>query len=130
MATKVKVINVCFPDGIGAGAPMIRALADAKINLAAFCGYSMGPEATLTFVVEPGKEADAKKALKKPGHDVKTFDGICVELSNKPGALAAVTEKLAAANVNVNYAYATVAGKKAAVVLMVSSPAMALKALA
>jgi len=130
MAVKVKVIQVCFPGAVGAGAPILRALAEAKINILAFCGYTMGAEATLTFVVGPGKEAAAKELLKKIGCKVETYDAVWIEVGNKPGTLAKITEKLAAGKVNINWAYATASGKKSAIVLIVSSAAKALKALA
>jgi hypothetical protein len=128
MAEKVKVLEVTVPEAIGAGAPVLRALADAKINIVAFCGFTMGPEATLTFVVEPGKEAAAKTALKKPAGKVTAYDAVLVAAGNKPGAMAGLTEKLAAAKVNIKWAYATTAGKNAAIVFVVDSAAKAVKA--
>jgi hypothetical protein len=130
MAEKVKVMQVTVPDTIGAGAKVLSALAEAKVNMVAFCGYTMGKDATMTFIVEPGKEAAAKAAMKAIKCKTTAIDAVVVALANKAGALAIVLEKLAAAKVNLDYAYATTAGRNAAAVLTVSSVAKALKALA
>jgi hypothetical protein len=129
MAAKAKEIIVSFDEVIGGGAKVFRLLADAKINIVAVCGYAMEGCATIDFLTGRGQEAKAKAVLKKAGYDVETADVITVTLNDKPGALAAVAEKLAAAKVNIEYAYATVKGAKALAVFNVSSPAKALKAL-
>jgi hypothetical protein len=49
---------------------------------------------------------------------------VVVTLSDRPGALGRVARKLADRRININYAYGTVArgGRRAAIVLGISSP--------
>jgi len=129
MAIKAKELMVTVPDTVSTGAKILRSIANAKINMLAFCGYSMEGKAFLTMVVGKGKEAEAKKVLKKAGYSVITNDVLLVEIGHKTGALAVVTEKLAAANINIPYAYASAIGKRSLVVLGVANTGKALKAL-
>lgn len=132
MAYKVKEFNVIVQNVTGAGAAVFGALAAAKINLKAVCGWTSDKDgnAVLQFLVDPGQEAEARAALTQAKFKVKTTDVIAVDVRNKVGAMAEVTGKLAAANVDIDYAYAAAATKKSALlVLRVSSPAKAVKAL-
>ncbi len=124
---KAKEFIVNLKDTPGAGAAVFRALADAKVNLVSMCGYGDGKGAQLLFV--SGDYVKAKDALKKAKIKSKAKDVLLVDLNNKAGAVAEVTEKLAAKNINLEYAYATTSGRNAMAVFRVAGPAKALKAL-
>ena len=109
----------------------MRLLADAKINVLGLCGWTdtRGKYGMLQFVTEDA--AAARKLLRKAKFKYDMVDVVCVEMAHKPGALAGVTEKLAGAGINVEYAYVTAGAKsKALAVFRVQSPAKALRALA
>ncbi len=129
MATvaKVKQLMVQGPNRIGLLAEVSAALAEAKVNLSAICCYCMGDQAT--FLLVPDKQAAAKKALTKAGLTVAEDSVICTELSNKPGELAKISGKVSGAGVDIDYVYATAAGKNVSVIIKSKDDAGALKAL-
>jgi hypothetical protein len=49
----------------------------------------------------------AREVLSKLNMPCNETEVMCVELDNKPGALAAVAEKLAKNHINISYAYCT-----------------------
>jgi len=127
---QAKQISVKVENKIGAGAELIRLLADAEVNVIAFIGWTADPAyGILQFIT--GDYAKAKKAMKKARFETTATDVVWAEIPNRPGALADAAEKLAAAHVNIEYAYATTGGRKDALaVFRVDKPAKALKALA
>ena len=78
------------------------------------------------IVNDPGQ---AKRALRRAKYRFSEEPAFVVRLRNKPGTLARVAGKLAKARVNIKSAYATTAGRGAAVVLTVGSTAKARKIL-
>ncbi len=124
---KAKEISVKMKNEPGAGAAIFAALAGAKVNLISACGWGQGEEAVMMLVC--ADYAKAKQALKIAKFKSTSADVLLVDLNNKAGAMAAVTEKLAAKNINVNYAYATTSGKNAMAVFRIAGPAKAIKAL-
>jgi len=124
---KAKEISVPMKNEAGAGAAIFKVLADAKVNLISICGYGEKKKAVMMFVCDD--YAAAKKALKKAKFKSTAVDVLLVDLSNKPGAMAMVTEKLAAKNISIDYTYATTSGKNAMAVFRVPGPAKAIKAL-
>ncbi len=104
-------------------------LGKAKINISAFTCWDTGGESPLRFQVS--SPAKAKKVLQDLGVRVTEEEVLRVTLPDKPGVLGTVGARLGAANINIEYAYASVAtgGKKADLVLSVSDLAGAAKAL-
>ena len=129
MATvaKTKQLNVQGHNRVGLLADIASALAGAKANLTAICCYCMGEQAS--FLIIADKHAAAKKALIKAGLAVTEDTVIRADLSNKPGELANVAGKISAAGVDMDYVYATAAGKSASVIIKSKDDASALKAL-
>jgi len=113
MAYRIKEFNVTVQDATGAGASVFGILATAKINLKAVCGWTSDKDgnAVLQFLVDTGQEDVAAAALRRAKFTFKTADVVAVEVKNKIGAMAEITAKLAAANVNIDYAYAAAATK-------------------
>jgi hypothetical protein len=106
-----------------------EALGKAKINITAFSAWSITGESPVRLLVS--SPAKAKKVLGGLGIRCTEEEVLCVTLPDKPGKLGEVGTRLGAANINVDYGYATVAegGKKAEIVLAVSDFAGAAKAL-
>ena len=132
---KVKELQVKISNKPGAGAAVLAALKDAKVNLVAFCGYTEAKGKDAYLLMVPEDVAAARNVLKKAGKkvgikEIKTVDVLKVDLVNKAGALQDVLAKLASVKVDVDYAYATAAAKKAVAILKVKPLGVkALKAL-
>ena len=98
------------PDKPGEGARILSALQQAGVNLLGFSGFPEGArKAQLDFIPEDAKAfvAAARKAGLKLSRK-KT--GFLIQDEDKPGAVAEIMGKLAAAGVNVTSIQAVCAG--------------------
>jgi hypothetical protein len=119
---KVKHFSVSLENKPGTLAHVTKILADAKVNIVALFGSTVATQGSAQLVVDNFNTA--KKALSAAG--VAYSEGLLeqVELSNKPGALAQFSDRLAKKGVNIDSIYATApkGAKKAVVVLATSGP--------
>jgi len=107
-----------------------KALGDAKVNISGFTAYaSASGESPIHLQVN--SPAKAKKVLEGLGLRVTQEDVLRLTLADKPGVLGEVGDRLGKANINIEYAYASVAkgGRKADLIVGVSDLAGAAKAL-
>jgi hypothetical protein len=127
---KAKQITAWVESTPGQLGRIAKALGEAKVNITAFTAYSMaGGESPIRLQVS--SPAKAKKVLAGLGIRLTEEEVVRLTLPDKPGVLGEAGNRLGQANINVEYAYGTVAkgGKKADVVLGVSDLAGASKAL-
>ncbi len=126
---KVKQITVWLESKPGELGRVAKALGDAKVNITAFTCWGTGGESPIHLQVS--SPAKAKKALESLGVRITEEEALRVTLPDKPGVLGEVGARLGQANINLDYAFGSVAkgGKKADVVLAVSDLAGAAKAL-
>jgi hypothetical protein len=106
---RVPYFYILAPDKAGEGARALRTLHDAGVNLLAFSGFPEGRRSQLDFV--PEDPAAFRAAAKKAGWKVtgpKT--AFLVDGEDRPGAVAEILGKLAAAKVNVTATDAVCAG--------------------
>jgi hypothetical protein len=105
------------------------ALGKARVNISAVTCWSAGSENPVHLLVS--SPAKAKKVLQELGVRVTEEEVLRVTLPDNPGALGEVGAHLGAGNINIEYAYASVAtgGKKADLILSVSDVVGASKAL-
>lgn len=83
----------------GTFAALTRALAEAGIDLRSISGGGHGENA---YVVLTATDADATRAvLRGGGYPFMEGESLIVEVEDKPGSLAAVAEKLAAAGIDI-----------------------------
>jgi hypothetical protein len=101
-ATQFSVFLVNKP---GVLAQVTRSLAEAKLNLLAMTLVDSQEHGVLRMVVED--EADARKVLGKLNLPMTETEVVCIDLSNRPGALADVAQLLGENHININYAYCT-----------------------
>jgi hypothetical protein len=119
-----------FLDNIpGTLARVCDALAQAKINI-----YAVSTSDTIDYCVVRLVVSDPRKALllfEEHGTLVVEDDVLLIEGSNKPGSLAAIAHRLAAAKVNIDYCYSATHPdvKKGLLIIHVSDPKKALKVL-
>jgi hypothetical protein len=106
-----------------------EALAEQKINI-----YAISTSDTIDHTVMRMVVSDYRKALhifEERGTLVVEDDVLLIEGDNKPGSLAGIADKLAAAKVNIEYAYCATPpdARKGLLVLRVKDAKKALKAL-
>ena len=120
-------LTVSLKSRPGVLAQLARTLADAGVNIVSLSASAVSGRGKIRLIVNnPGK---AKRALRRATYRVSEEPAFVVRLRNKPGTLARVAGKLAKARVNIKSAYATTAGRGAAVVFTVGSAAKARKIL-
>src|SRR2546423_2841045 len=89
----------------GVLAQVTSALAEAKVNLVAVTLVDSQEHGVLRMVAErPDQTRDVLKKLNLPMTETEV---LCVDLPNRPGALADVATQLGREHININYAYVT-----------------------
>ena len=124
---RAKELKIRVPDRPGMLGEIAAALAEKKVNLRAVNAWVEGDEGVVRLVAD--RAAVARKVLAARGWAPEEHDVLEVELADKPGALAALAQKLGAAGVNVTHVFlGTAHARKATVFLGVSDLAAAAKA--
>ncbi len=106
---QVQHFSCSVPNKVGEGARVLGALRDAGVNLIAFWGYPSGAgRAQLEFIPEDGPAfaAAAKQARLK----VKKSTAFYIHGEDRPGAVADILAKLAAARINAGALQAVCSG--------------------
>jgi hypothetical protein len=118
---KTKQFTIAVDHQPGAVAKVARTLGNAKVNILALLGTTLGTAGTVQLIVDDARRA--KKALDAARMEYRESPAESYDLPNKPGALADCLEKLAAKGVNLNSIHATAAkgGKKAVVAYTVEA---------
>jgi hypothetical protein len=103
MADNIRLVEyfyVTVPDKPGEGTRVLGALRDAGVNLLAFSGFPRGRRAQLDFI--PADAAAFKKAARAAKLKL-TGPKRCFHAQgdDRPGAVAGLMERLAAARINV-----------------------------
>ncbi len=102
VATQFSIFMVNKP---GVLAQVLGEFAQAKINIIAMTMMDSVEHGVMRIIFETPKKA--REVLLKLNMPCNETEVLCVELDNKPGALAAVAEKLAKSHINIAYAYCT-----------------------
>lgn len=118
-AKKVKQLNFMMPDRVGLLSEITAVLAGAKVSVNHLCAYGMQGEANFMLITD--SNARAKKALKPLGIEIKEYDVVAVEMSNKPGELHKVAKLVADAGINIIYMYGTTGGGRVATAIVTTS---------
>lgn len=124
-----KQLAIFLDNRPGTLARLTGTLAEEKINIYAISISDTVDHSVIRLVV-----SDYQKALhlfEEHGTLVVEDDVLMVEGSNRPGELARIADTLAKAKVNIEYCYAATPpdAKKGMLILRVSNPARAMKAL-
>lgn len=84
----------------GEAAKVLGLLRDAGVNLLAFSGFPQGRRTQIDFI--PENPSDFKTAAKKAGLKLSLRKtGFLIQGEDRPGAIAEIAGKLAAANINI-----------------------------
>lgn len=126
---KVKQISAWVEDRPGVMGEVADALGQKGVSLRAFMAAVMDGRGFLRMVVD--KPAAARRALAAHGWQVTEDELVEVTLPDRPGALAAVADRLGEKGINIEYAYVGTAGSASKVNLYLAVPdvAAALRAL-
>ena len=90
-------------------AKILGEFARAKINITALTMMDSVEHGVMRVIFEePDRARDVLIKLNMPYNETQV---LCITLTNKSGALAAVTEKLARNHINISYAYCTAGAK-------------------
>ena len=124
-----KQLAIFLENRPGMLARVCEALAEHKINI-----YAISTSDTVDHTVIRMVVSDYRKALhlfEEHGTLVVEDDVLLIEGSNKPGSLAKLAHKLAAAKINIEYAYCATPpdAKKGLLILRVRDAKLALKVL-
>jgi hypothetical protein len=109
MIRKVQYFYVMAPDRPGEGARALETLREAGVNLLAFSGFPVGKRAQLDFVPE-NPAAFRAAATRAKWTVVGPKTGFVVDGDDRPGVVAGILGRLAAAKVNVTATDAVCAG--------------------
>ena len=120
-------LTVSLKSRPGVLAQLARTLADAKVNITSLSADAVSGRGKVRVIVNDA--VTARRALRRAKYRFSEEPAFVVRLRNKPGALARVAGRLAKAKVNIKSAYATTAGRGAAIVLTVGSVKAARKVL-
>lgn len=99
-----KQISVFLENKAGRLSHVTRVLGDAGVNIRALSIADTSDFGILRIIVnDPGK---AYRILKEAGFTVSETEVVAVQVSDTPGGLATVLEKMAEVNLNIEYLYA------------------------
>ena len=114
----------------GVLAQILAEFARAKINITALTVMDSVEHGVLRIVCESADKM--RNVLNQINMQFNETEVLCVTLPNRPGAFAAVTEKLAKAHINIGYAYCTAGAKggKTTAVIKIADVKKAMKVLA
>ncbi len=121
-------LSIFLENRPGVLAEMCEALAADDINIRAISVSDTVDHAVVRMVVD--EPAKAIHLLGERGLLVVDTDVLAVEFDNEPGTFARATRKLAAAGVNIEYAYGSGSGDTCVLMIRVSDIAAAEAALA
>ena len=97
-------LTVAAPDRPGTLAELSDAIGRAGINIEGVAGYSCGGEGVIHLLVEDARVT--RKIVEDLGLEVREErDVLVVDTEDRPGGLAAVTRRVAASGVNLDFLY-------------------------
>jgi hypothetical protein len=124
-----KQFSIFMVNKPGVLAQILTEFARAKINITALTVVDSAEHGVLRIVCESADKM--REALNQINMQFNETEVLCVTIPNRPGAFAAVTEKLAKAHINIAYAYVTAGAKggKTTAVIKVADVKKAIKVL-
>lgn len=130
MTTRTDIqFSVFLVNKPGVLAQVTRALGEAKLNILAMTLVDSQEHGVLRVVTEDA--ASARDVLTKLNLPMTETEVLCLDLSNRPGALGDIAGVLGEHHVNINYAYCTsgARGGRTTGIFKVADPSKAYKLL-
>ncbi|MBN1793415.1 MAG: ACT domain-containing protein [Candidatus Omnitrophica bacterium] len=100
-----KQLSIFLENRLSGLAKICAVLSEAEINITALTIHDTVDHAIVRLI--PDKHIKALLLLEQEGMHIVEQDVVVMDLDNKPGALASVVEKLARADISIDYAYCT-----------------------
>jgi len=127
-AKKAGVIVAVLPDRVGLLAEIGGLLSEAAVSIEAICAYRKDENAEFILMVDNiGK---ARKALESTDAEIREEEVTTIELSHRPGQLAAAAKKLADDGISIEYSWSVaMSGPTATWILKTDNPSKAVAAL-
>jgi len=115
-------ISVAIENQPGRLGQIGRLLAEQGIHISAFIVIDNVEQAMVRLVT--GDAGAAKMALQKAGLPVVEVEVLVIEMTDEIGCLALIGETLAAANINIEYAYSSTAtiGNRGRLIVKTANP--------
>src|SRR5688500_14043656 len=104
MAKIVTQFTVSVPNKVGQLAELSRALAEKGLNITGMYAEALADFAFIRLVTN-GDETQVRELLESRGHRPHVAKVLQVDMSNKPGQLQELAEKLSKGGVNILYIY-------------------------
>lgn len=126
---KVTQFSIFLANKAGVLSRIFREMARSKINISALAMMDAAEHGVLRMVTDDPDAA--RRTLSTLNLPITETDCLAVTLANRPGAVADVCEKLAAAHINVSYLYCTTgaSGGKTLAVIKIPDIAKGMKVL-
>lgn len=105
-----------LPSRIGLLAEVAEAVGDAGVDIRAIGAYDKNDMGEFMMVVSDTELA--KSALNEIGIEAVEKTVVTVEVSDRPGALAAIARKVSDAGINIGWVYATTGGGPTAMIVL------------
>lgn len=102
-----KEIHWTTPNKAGTCGQVTAAMAEFGVNLYAFTAWEDTKTNMGHFMCFTDNNAKALEALRGMGYKPTENDVCCVEMNNKPGAMAECCTKIGNAGLNITYTYCT-----------------------
>lgn len=99
-------LMISVNNDVGMLAAVTSVITSTGINVLANCAYAVDNKAAFMFVTDDNNAA--KKLLESHNVSVREEEVILLSIDNKPGVLRTVTDKLAAAGINLTLMYGSV----------------------
>jgi hypothetical protein len=125
-----KQLSIRVGNEAGTLAKITSLISSYRINMVAICAYAVDSRCVVTIVTE--NNIHAKRLLKEKGYDVEEEDIALISVSNEPGSLHQITDKISAAGIDLKLIYGSVEkhGKTSRIVFVPSdNPKKLLQAL-
>ncbi len=104
-ASKVTELIVTTPNEVGTGGRVFKLIADAGINVTAFCAYVQEDEGVFRLVTD--NNAKVERVLKAAGYQTRTGEVVRVQVKSKVGTAAEIGGVLGDAGIDIHIVYAT-----------------------
>ncbi|NLM98176.1 MAG: ACT domain-containing protein [Halanaerobiaceae bacterium] len=111
----IKQLSVFLENKSGRLTELTETLGQAGINMSALCIADTSEFGIIRIMVSDPEEA--LRVLREKGFTVKLTDVICLEIPNKPGALARALKVLSREGISVEYMYAFSMNEKSLIVI-------------
>ncbi len=118
-AAKVKQLSFEMPNKVGLMAEISAALSKSKINIISLFGIEVEDMAIIMLITSDN--AAAKKLLKKMGVEAGATDVVTIEMANKPGEFAKVSDIIAQAGIDIITVMGTAGSSKSSMIAVKTS---------